>query len=68
MLAYLKGENLPWTNSKLTKIMPLWMYHYNLCTQVAGGRVTVRSLCVQAVGSGLAALISDTSELEVCTR
>jgi len=35
----------------------------------AGGRVAMRSLCVQAVGSslsGLVALTSDESTLEVC--
>jgi len=35
----------------------------------AGGRAVGRSLCVQAVGlSSLAALISNKSALEVCTR
>jgi len=38
---------------------------------VAGGRAAAQSLCVQdvgIVGGGLAALISDESALEVCTR
>jgi len=48
-------------------IMP-WVTEVTLLL-LAGGRVTARSLCVQAVGgglSGLAAQFSDESALEVC--
>ena len=48
-----------------------WGPYRWLALPVAGGRAAAQSLCVQdvgIVGGGLAALISDESALEVCTR